>query len=82
MSPLRFWSIVSAGISLSGALLFGVQAWARGAFTPLSALGLAVFLAGNAAAAVKVRCPFCRRFLGLLGPAGKFCPHCGSPLEP
>nr|WP_317284902.1 hypothetical protein [uncultured Dysosmobacter sp.] len=81
MEQLRRWEIVSGGISLLGALLFGIQVWLHEVLTGLAVLGLGGFFAGSLLAVVKVRCPFCNHFLGLFGPVGKFCPYCGDQIK-
>ncbi len=80
MKGLRFWDGVSAGIMVLGAVVFGWQVWAREAVTLLAGVGLAVFGAGILTAFFKVRCPFCRRYLGISAAAWKFCPHCGDKI--
>ena len=77
---LKTWDLVSALLFLVGALLFGVGCFRLGILW-MAAGGIVVF-SSIVLALCKLRCPFCRRFLGLLS-AGKmsFCPHCGAPLE-
>ena len=82
MKKVKTWEMVSAILSLLGAMLFGVQVWLHGALTGLAVLGLVGFLGGSLVAVVKVRCPFCRHFLGIFGPAGRFCPYCGGRIKP
>ena len=80
MNSVRFWDAVSALISLSGALLTGYQYIAHDGMTFAAAAGIAVFAAGIVIGTVKIRCPFCRHFLGLVV-RGRFCPYCGSSID-
>ena len=81
MEQLRRWEIASSGISLLGALLFGIQVWLHEVLTSLAILGLGAFLAGNLLAVMKVSCPIFNLFLGLFGPTGNFCPYCGDQIK-
>lgn len=54
--------------------------------TGLSALlclgGLLIIVAALAVALIKLRCPFCRHFLGVLYSGKKtFCPYCGCKID-
>ena len=81
MSRLRFWMMVSGGMILLGALLFGCQVWKHVSFTPLADAGAVLVAAGIIVGLLKIRCPFCRRFLGIAGPVGSYCPFCGETLK-
>ena len=44
MNVLRFWNILSSGIMLWGAFLFGYQIWKYETFTFLSSIGVLIFI--------------------------------------
>lgn len=79
MNRVRFWNLVSTLIMLAGAILFGCMVWIHGGVTFSAFIGTIMFGAGLLVGWIKVRCPFCRRFLGLAA-AGRFCPHCGGEI--
>ena len=81
MNVLRFWNILSSGIMLLGAFLFGYQIWEYETFTFLSSIGVLIFIIGIIISIIKIKCPFCHHFLGILGPVGKFCPFCGEQIR-
>lgn len=81
MNKLWFWNILSSGTMLLGALLFGHQIWKHETFTFLADAGALIFIIGIILSMIKIKCPFCHHFLGILGPAGKFCPFCGDQIK-
>lgn len=46
MKQIQFWNILSSGIMLMGALLFGYQIWKYETFTFLAAVGALIFMVG------------------------------------
>ena len=68
-SALKRWNLIVGCVFLAGALVAGISAYRAVTFTPLSDLGL-----------VKLRCPFCHHFLGILSDGYSFCPWCGDRL--
>lgn len=81
MNKLRFWNILSSGIMLLGILLFGYQIWKHETLTFLADTGVLIFIIGGTVSIIKIKCPFCHHFLGILGPVGKFCPFCGDQIR-
>ena len=81
MKQIQFWNILSSGIMLMGALLFGYQIWKYETFTFLAAVGALIFMVGIIVSIMKIKCPFCHHVLGILGPVGKFCPFCGDQIR-
>ena len=82
MKKLKMWNLTSALVFLAGAVLFGVPCFRYEGVTPLSGLGALVAVAGVIMGLVKVRCPCCGAFLGVLvSPKRPFCPSCGRNLE-
>ncbi len=83
MKKLKFWYWVSTIIFLLGAVIRYIGAINE---TGLSALlcfgGLLFIIAALAVALIKIRCPFCRHFLGVLCSSKKmFCPYCGCKIN-
>lgn len=80
MNSLKFWDLITSGIMLAGAILFGWQTWLYESVTITAAVGVTVFIVGIVIGVIKIRCPFCKHFLGLAF-SGKFCPHCGDKIK-
>ncbi len=81
MNRFLFWQRISLLLFTAGALLFGIPCLWYGQMTVLSAVGLLILAASIGMDVVKLRCPFCRHFLGV-APPGKYCPHCGDQIKP
>ncbi|HJG86946.1 hypothetical protein [Pseudoflavonifractor capillosus] len=79
-SALKRWNLIVGCVFLTGALVAGISAYRAGTFTPLSDLGLVICAAGIVLGLVKLRCPFCHHFLGILSDGYSFCPWCGDRL--
>lgn len=83
MKKLKFWDWVSTIIFLLGAVISYIGAINK---TGLSALlcfgGFLIIIAALVVALIKLRCPFCRHFLGVLYSSKKmFCPYCGCKID-
>ena len=79
MKKLKFWDWVSTIIFLLGAVISYIGAINETGLSALLCLGgLLIIVAALAVALIKLRCPFCRHFLGVLYSGKKtFCPYCG-----
>ncbi len=83
MKTLKKRDIISSAVFQLGAVLFGF-----GCKEPES-LGAVFILAGAVIvfisiiiALVKIRCPFCKHYLGMLYDSKRtFCPYCGAELD-
>ena len=80
MRKLILWDLMVAGIMGIGAVIFGWQIVVYESITPLAGIGVLLFIAGLWVGFLKVRCPFCHHFLGLMS-TGKFCPYCGTEIK-
>ena len=71
MKQMRFWDSVSTMLVLFGFGLYG------------SSCCYGCIIAGAIIALYTLRCPFCRRYLGIMFFSGKktYCPHCGSDVR-
>ena len=76
----RLWCWIGGLLLAAGALLLWAGLLLGGHWLPTGA-GLLLLLAGGALALAKVRCPFCRRYLGTASEGWRFCPHCGAALD-
>ena len=77
----KFWCLLASLFFLVGALVLAAGLLYLGRhWLPVGA-GLLLLLGGFALALAKVRCPFCRRYLGTASEAWTFCPHCGVKLD-
>jgi len=78
---IRFWDSVSTILVLFGFALYGSSCWYGVRALVYAALGCVI--AGVIIALCTQRCPFCRRYLGMMFFSGKktYCPHCGSDVR-
>ena len=83
MKKLKFWDWVSTIIFLLGAVISYIGAINETGLSALLCLGgLLIIVAALAVALIKLRCPFCRHFLGVLYNGKKsFCPYCGCKID-
>lgn len=87
MKQMRFWDSVSTMLVLFGFGLYGSSAgMASGRWYGVWALvyaALGCVVLGTLIAVFTLRCPFCRRYLGMMFFSGKktYCPHCGSDVH-
>lgn len=83
MKKLKFWDWVSTIIFLLGAVISYIGAINETGLSALLCLGgLLIIVAALAVALIKLRCPFCRHFLGVLYSGKKtFCPYCGCKID-
>ena len=85
MGRLRFWNVCSSVMFLAGTALFLAGCLLDERFaSPWCAAGGAVILVSMVLGIVKLRCPFCHHFLGLLfspSPRRRHCPRCGCDME-
>ena len=81
MKQMRFWDSVSTILVLFGFGLYGSSCcygvWA------LVYAALGCIIAGAIIALYTLRCPFCRRYLGMMSNTGgkTYSPHCGSDVH-
>lgn len=80
MRHLKSWSILASVIYFAGCLIFGIICCLTGRIHPTSVIGLILSAAGIIVGVVKIRCPFCRKYLGIFY-SGDFCPYCGSEVD-
>lgn len=81
MKRMRFWDSVLTMLVLFGFGLYGSSScygvWA------LVYAALGCVITGAIIALCTQRCPFCRRYLGMMFFTGgkTYCPHCGSDVH-
>lgn len=86
MKRMRFWDSISTILVLFGFGLYGSSCcygvWAL-VYAALVYAALGCVVLGALIAVCTQRCPFCRRYLGMMFFSGKktYCPHCGSDVR-
>ena len=77
----KLWDGISSILVLFGLDLYGSCCWYGVWALVYAALGCVVL--GTLIAVFTQRCPFCRRYLGMMFFSGKkmYCPHCGSDVH-
>lgn len=83
MKRLIFWDILSSGVFLTGAIIFGYSCHIYGTFdNMLTLVGVIIAVLGVVIDIITQRCPFCKHFLGIFF-AGKRkkCPFCGYEIK-
>ena len=81
MKWMKFWDTISSILVLLGLGLYGSSCYYGAWSLVYAALGCIVL--GALIAAFTQRCPFCRRYLGMMFFTGgkTYCPHCGSDVH-
>lgn len=81
MKHPKLWDSISSILVLFGLGLYGSCCWYSVWALVYAALGCVVL--GALIAVCTQRCPFCRRYLGMMFFSGKktYCPHCGSDVH-
>lgn len=81
MKRMKFLDTISSILVLLGLGLYGSSCY-YGAW-PLVYAALGCIVLGVLIAVCTQRCPFCRRYLGMMFFAGgkTYCPHCGSDVH-
>lgn len=81
MKRMRFWDSISTILVLFGFGLYGSSC--RYGVWALVYAALGCVIAGAIIALYTQRCPFCRRYLGMMFFSGNktYCPHCGSDVR-
>ena len=81
MKHPKLWDGISSILVLFGFGLYGSSCWYGVWALVYAALGCVVL--GTLIAVFTQRCPFCRRYLGMMFFSGKktYCPHCGSDVH-
>lgn len=81
MKRMRLWDSVSTILVIFG-YYFGLYGSSCGVWTLVYA-ALGCVIAGAIIALYTQRCPFCRRYLGMMFFTGgkTYCPHCGSDVH-
>ena len=81
MKRMRLWDSVSTILVMFGLGLYGSSCCYGVRVLVYAALGC--IIAGVIIALCTQRCPFCRRYLGMMFFSGKkmYCPHCGSDVH-
>ena len=74
MLRLKTWSFIVSIIYFAGCLIFGIICYVTGR------IHLIISVAGIIVGIVKIRCPFCGKYLGIFY-SGYFCPYCGSEVD-
>lgn len=81
MKWMKFWDTISSILVLLGLGLYGSSCYYGAWSMVYAALGCIVL--GALIAVFTQRCPFCRRYLGMMFFSGKktHCPYCGSDVR-
>ena len=81
MERMKFLDTISSILVLFGLGLYGSSCYYGAWSLVYAALGCIVL--GVLIAVCTQRCPFCRRYLGMMFFAGgkTYCPHCGSDVH-
>lgn len=81
MKRPKLWDGISSILVLFGLGLYGSCCWYGVWALVYAALGCVIL--GAVIAVRTQRCPFCRRYLGMMFFSGKkmYCPHCGSDVH-
>lgn len=81
MKWMKFWDTISSILVLLGLGLYGSSCYYGAWSLVYAALGCIVL--GAIIALYTQRCPFCRRYLGMMFFIGgkTYCPHCGSDVH-
>lgn len=83
MKKLKMWHWGSTALFLLGAIQYGFGCVRTESFDSfMSAIGIVFILAAILISMIKLRCPFCKHYLGwIFNSKWEFCPYCGSEID-